>query len=50
MDYTQEIIEMQRLVNNIQLHLTYNHPTEAIKSLQQLKQDADVLEGQIKTA
>jgi hypothetical protein len=47
MDYKQQIAEMHRLVDNIELHLNYNHPTEAIKSLQQLKQDADVLEGQI---
>jgi len=31
--YTDQLDEMKQLINNISLHLSYNHPGEAVKML-----------------
>jgi hypothetical protein len=47
MNYEDKIEELHRLVDNLKLHLAYNHPQEAINVLESIKEKAVVLQEQI---
>lgn len=47
MDYQEQIDELKQLINNIALHITYNHPTEAVRMLNSLVLRAQDLKDHI---
>ena len=47
MNYEDKIEELHRLIDNLKLHLAYNHPQEAINVLESIKEKAVILQGQI---
>lgn len=47
MDYQEQLDEMKQLINNIALHINYNHPTEAIRLLNNLALRAQDLKDEI---
>jgi hypothetical protein len=47
MIYEQKIEELHRLVDNLKLHLAYNHPQEAINVLENIQEKVLLLQGQI---
>jgi hypothetical protein len=47
MDYAQQIAEMHRLVDNLKLHLAYNHPQEALNVLENIQEKVALLQEQV---
>lgn len=47
MDYQEQIDEMRQLINNIVLHISYNHPTEAVRLLNSLALRAQDLKDEL---
>ena len=47
MIYEQKIEELHRLVDNLKLHLAYNHPQEAINVLENIQEKVLLLQGQV---
>lgn len=48
MDYEQKIAELHRLLDNLKLHLAYNHPTEAVNTLGTIKEKVETFTEQLK--
>jgi hypothetical protein len=47
MIYEQKIEELHRLVDNLKLHLAYNHPQEAINVLENIQEKVALLQKQV---
>jgi len=47
MIYEDKLQELHRLVDNLKLHLAYNHPTEAGKVLENIQEKVALLREQI---
>ena len=47
MIYEAQINEMKQIVGNIELHLSYNHPEEAVKMLNTLITKAQDLKDEV---
>jgi hypothetical protein len=47
MSYEQKIEELHRLVDNLKLHLAYNHPQEALNVLENIQEKVALLEEQV---
>lgn len=47
MDYEQKIAELHRLLENLKLHLAYNHPAEAVNMLETIQEKVQLFAEQI---
>ena len=47
MNYENSIAELHRLIDNLKLHLAYNHPQEAINVLKNIQEKVLLLQGQV---
>lgn len=47
MDYQEQLDEMRQLINNVALHINYNHPTEAVRLLNSLALRAQDLKDEL---
>lgn len=45
--YTDQLEEMRQLIGNIGLHLSYNHPDEAVKMLGELMTKVQDLKDEV---
>lgn len=46
-DYQEQIDEMKQMINNIALHVAYNHPGEAVRLLNSLALRAQDLKDEL---
>jgi hypothetical protein len=47
MIYEQEIEKLHRLVDNLKLHLAYNHPQEALNVLENIQEKVAFMQEQV---
>jgi hypothetical protein len=47
MIYEQKLEELHRLVDNLKLHLAYNHPQEALNVLENIQEKVVLLQEQV---
>jgi len=47
MIYEQQITELHRLLDNLKLHLAYNHPQEAASVLENIQEKVALLQEQV---
>jgi len=47
MIYEQKIEELHRLVENLKLHLAYNHPQEALNVLENIQEKVALMQEQV---
>jgi hypothetical protein len=47
MIYEQKIEELHRLVDNLKLHLSYNHPQEALNVLENIQEKVALMQEQV---
>ena len=47
MSYEQKITELHRLLDNLTLHLTYNHPQDALNVLENIQEKVALMQEQV---
>lgn len=48
-NYTAQIKVMRQLLDNIEFHINYNHPTEATTLLEQLIAKANTIQSEVES-
>jgi len=47
MEHEQKIAELHRLLDNLKLHLAYNHPTEVVNTLETIREKVEAFQEQV---
>lgn len=49
MEYTTQINDIKQVIGNIELHLSYNHPEEAVKLLAELLEKIQAIKNEVES-